>query len=580
MRVTADIDPDFPEKITLPNVPFQLKELCNTVPGLLYDKKLNNGTWRMPLSWTGCLALRGTFKQNLDVGPALSEWAANEKATRIDPCMALRDALDADGMEGLYPFQKAGVAFMKNAKRALCCDDMGTGKTRQAIATLLAHYMDGTDPFPALVICPNSMKHTWKREIEAVWPGIVATVVDGSITKRRKQLAEPAHVKIMNWEAVRHHSRLQKYGSVALKKCVECGGMDSKIKESACHVHEKELNRMDFKAVIVDEAHRMVDGKSQQTRAIKAATGDADIRIALTGTPIANSPDELWSILNWLSPEEWPSKSRYIDRLINVSFDMWGVRSYTGIKPEMREEFFAAVNPRMRRMPKELVLKDLPPLVYERRDIPMETSTLTRALRMLQFASSYAETEVENVIDPETGEMKQKVNVFLKAPSNKVDAFMEDLPDFGESQVVVFAASRQLIELLSDKMTKKNIDHGLITGAIPLDEREHYMNTFQDGDLKYILCTTGAGGTGITLTAADTAVYLQRPWSMIESEQSEARVRRIGSEKHESITIIDYVSSGTIDETVIQAIETKSNRLQEILQDQALLKRILEMGDE
>jgi SNF2 family DNA or RNA helicase len=198
----------------------------------------------------------------------------------------------------------------------------------------------------------------------------------------------------------------------------------------------------------------------------------------------------------------------------------------------------------------------------------------------LQFASSYAETEVENVIDPETGEMKQKVNVFLKAPSNKVDAFMEDLPDFGESQVVVFAASRQLIELLSDKMTKKNIDHGLITGAIPLDEREHYMNTFQDGDLKYILCTTGAGGTGITLTAADTAVYLQRPWSMIESEQSEARVRRIGSEKHESITIIDYVSSGTIDETVIQAIETKSNRLQEILQDQALLKRILEMGDE
>jgi SNF2 family DNA or RNA helicase len=604
MQVTAEIDPAYPDKITLAQVSFHLKELCTSVPGLKYDKQLNNGTWRMPLTWPGCLRLRGTFGENLLIGEALNQWAFEEKTNRIDPCMALREATDAPGPESLYPFQRAGVLFLKTAGQALLADDMGLGKTRQAIATLQEHYRDGTDPFPVLVVCPNSMKYTWKKEFDEVWPDLEIQVIDGNATKRRKQLQEPGHVKIINWEAVRSHSRLEKYGNIALKKCEECGGNDPKIKEATCHVHEKELNRMDFKSVIVDEIHRAIDGKSQQTRAVKYACREAEIRIGLSGTPIANNPADLWSVMNLIAPDEHPGKTDFIDYYIDVSFDMWGVRNFTGIKASKRDEFFATIYPRMRRMVKEAVLKDLPPLVYERRDVPMSpkqakaykqmteqmmaeveggdllivTSPLQRALRQLQFASSYAEADIEWITDPETGEQKQKAKVTLLNPSNKVDAFMDDLPDFGDKKVVVFAASRQLIELLSEKMEKKSIKHGLITGAIDVDERQRYMDAFQNGKLQYMLCTTGAGGTGITLTAADTAVYLQRPWSMIESEQSEGRVRRIGSEIHDSITIIDYVSSGTIDEVVIEAIEKKSNLLQDILQDEALLARVLKLG--
>jgi len=209
------------------------------------------------------------------------------------------------------------------------------------------------------------------------------------------------------------------------------------------------------------------------------------------------------------------------------------------------------------------------------------TTPMTKTMRMLQFASSYAEAEVTWVVDEDTGEMKPHTEVTLIAPSNKIDAFLTDLEggDFGDSQIVVFAASKQLINLLSERMTKLGLNHGLITGDINTMMRQEYMNEFQEGKLRFILCTVGAGGTGITLTAADTAVFLQRPWSMIDSEQAEARVRRIGSEIHDSITIIDYVSVGTVDEVVIECIETKSERLQEILRDKELMRKVLKDND-
>lgn len=593
MIVVADIDPNQPKKITLTDVPFSMKDVCNKVPGLRWDKSVRGNTWRMPLGWANYLSLFSTFESSLRLGPALMEWVEYETTYRISPALYWREQEDAPGLESLYPFQRVGVQFLKTAGQALCADDMGLGKTRQAIATLMAHYQDGKDPFPCLVVAPNSTKIGWKREFEAVWPGLTVTVVSGTATQRRKQLSTGAHVVILNWEAVKGHSRLAPYGSVALRRCRECGGNTDKVTPASCHTHIKELNTINFKSVICDEIHKMKDGASQQSRAVKYASGDADIRIGLSGTPIANSPVDLWSILNWISPGEYPSKTQFIDRMVDESKDIHGYTTYLGIRPSMKQEFFQGLDPRMIRRTKEQVLPWLPKVTFERRDLEMKpnqkkayiqmrdtmiaelensdnlvvTNPMVKIGRLLQFASSYAEAEVTMVLDEKTGELKPHTEVTLIEPSNKIDAFLGDLPDFGDSQLVVFAPSRQLINLLSARMEKEDMPHGLVTGAIPEDERQQFMDRFQDGKLQWILCTTGAGGTGLTLTAADTAVYLQRPWSMIESNQADDRIYRIGSERHDKITIVDYVSTGTVDEAVIEKLLKKENMSQEILRD-------------
>lgn len=949
MTVLADIDLEDPRRIALNrDLPYKYKDLAKQIPGAKWSNKDN--CWKYPLGWATCLALRSTFGQELEIGPQLLEWSTKEYADRVYPCLSLRDATDAEGSDQLYPYQRAGVLFLSKARRALLADEMGTGKTRQSIMALQQLYMNGENPFPCLVVCPNSTKIGWKREAEAVWPGLTVTVVKGSAAQRRKQLEEPAHIYVMNWEQLRGHSRLAPYGSIALKKCVECGGTDERIKHTTCEVHPRELNEIEFKSVIADECftagtivhtplgerriedlqigdevwgfdhrtnkvrsskilgtmsresvsvvpewnatpnhpyyvdgegyralgdltpedtclaftdralpdllpgvravrledweqhktdvlwsvvrwtgggrpsaeesptsnasagrvrampaevpakeplptvlleallgnmdrfdsrdaralttnddlatrstgctgearellvfgsesiqvyefggtvgareaamaatgkwstldssdspsasalgaaswelagspsadggrrdaavlrpghdilgretrgrggrlgssraeglrrstdaatggprmdrhpllelrsperyeqmcaagaraegetttvyslmtetgnyfadgllvrncHRSKDPKAKQTRALWAATGNAEFRFALSGTPIASAPDDLWTVLHWMSPEEWPSKTKYIDRFCDISYNAFGAATVIGIKQHMEKEFFGALDPRMRRMPKKLVLDFLPPVVMERRDVEMSpkqakaytqmrdqmiaeldngdllttTSPLTRVMRLLQFASSYATLESRD--NPKT----QKVEEFarLTEPSCKIDAFLDDLEDFGDDSVVVFAVSRQLIELLSAKMEKKGIPHGLITGAQDGDERQRHMDDFQEGRTKFILCTIAAGGTGITLTRGRTAVFLQRSWSMIENYQAEARIHRIGSEQHDSVRIVDYVTAGTVEEVVIGAVERKSQQLEAILRDKDLLHKAI-----
>ena len=595
-NITAEIDPLNARRVLISGTSALHKDLMETIPGCRWSHKENS--WHMPLSWAGCLAIRSTFGTDLTIGDNLSKWATDELNNRIWPCLELRTALDAEGADHLYGFQRAGVAFMATAKRALLADEMGTGKTRQALMSLQQLYMKGTNPFPTLIVAPNSTKISWKREAETVWPGLEVIVVKGSAAQRRKQLETPAHVYIMNWESVRGHSRLAPYGSVSLTRCVECGGEDPRVTVARCEVHIRELNQLKFNSVICDEAHRMKDPKAKQTRAVWAATGDAEIRFALTGTPIASTPDDLWTILHWINPDEWPSRSRYVERMLDVSYNAFGAPSVIGVKATRQQEFFGALDPRMRRMPKAVVLSHLPPVLFERRDVEMTpkqkkaynqmvdqmvaelndeqvlvtTSPLVRVTRLLQFASSYA--ELEKVWNEKKEEWEDHVN--LIEPSCKIDAFMNDLPDFGDDQIVVFAVSRQLIEMLSAKLTKNKISHGLITGAQNADERQAYMDEFQAGKLKIMLCTIAAGGTGITLTAGRIAVFLQRSWSMIDNNQAEARIHRIGSEIHDSVTIVDYITEGTIEEVVIQAVQQKTDRLEEILRDRDLLKKVIE----
>jgi SNF2 family DNA or RNA helicase len=266
-----------------------------------------------------------------------------------------------------------------------------------------------------------------------------------------------------------------------------------------------------------------------------------------------------------------------------------------GVKPHMEAEFHASINPRMRRMLKARVLPWLPDMVFERRDIEMSTkqakaykdmrdnmiaelesgeaviasSVLTQTTRLTQFASAFAEM----VTDEATGEIRP----ILSEPSCKVDAVMDDIKsgDFGDDSVAVCAVSRQLINLLSASLTKEGIEHGLITGAQSEEERQKAVDDFQSGKIKWILFTAQAGGVGITLTAARRLIMLQRPWSLVDHKQALDRIHRIGSEIHDSVIVMDYVTEGTIEERVIQVLEGKGENFEQIVKDKDKLLALL-----
>jgi SNF2 family DNA or RNA helicase len=154
---------------------------------------------------------------------------------------------------------------------------------------------------------------------------------------------------------------------------------------------------------------------------------------------------------------------------------------------------------------------------------------------------------------------------------------MDDIEnsDFGDDSVAVCAVSRQLIELLSARLTKAKIEHGLITGAISADDRQKAIDDFQSGKIKWILFTAQAGGVGVTLTAARRLVMLQRPWSLVDYKQALDRVHRIGSEIHDSVIITDYITENTIEERVIDALDTKADNFEQIVRDKNQLMSIL-----
>jgi SNF2 family DNA or RNA helicase len=277
--------------------------------------------------------------------------------------------------------------------------------------------------------------------------------------------------------------------------------------------------------------------------------------------------------------------------------NMWGGVVMCSLKPQLEGEFRGAIDPVMRRVPLDAVVHNLPDIVYERRDVTMSpkqaaayrsmsdrliaqldtgvlvaASPLTAMLRMLQLSSSYGELDGDDV----PGEDPAKL--ILTDPSSKLDAFMDEYMegDFGDRSVVVFAVSRQLIEMLSARLDKAGVAHGKIVGGVSELNRQMSIDDFQEGKTKIILLTLSAGGTGITLTAGSVCVMLQRSWSMIEHKQALARCRRIGSEIHDTITHVDYVAPGTVEELVIAALDDKGIAMEDLVHDAELLRSALE----
>lgn len=547
------------------------RDLVKMIPGTTWDRE--SQMWNLPLSWANCLCLRSVFGPTLELGPMLEDWAWSELRERIEPALAARELAldvnsDVEGDPRLYGYQRAGVQFLVAAENAVLADEMGAGKSVQTIIAL-SHLM-ACEELPVLIVCPNSVKAVWASEFRKWYPEADVCVVSGSAAKRRKLLEEEHDVYIINYEALRSHSRLAPYGSIRLSE---------KEKEPG------ELNRP-WLAVVADEAHRAKDPKAKQTRALWAVSAEATHRYALTGTPVANNPGDFWSLLHFVSPNEWPSRTKYVDRFCLTSWNAFGGVDVVGLNPHNRDEFFKVVDPRFLRRTKEMVLPQLPPKVRIRREVTLAPKQFKAYKALRDDMVAQLDSGVLSTFDSLSlvGRLSQAASAYLEVdedgrvsltdPSSKIDA-LEEVLDEASEPVVVFAASKKLIDLASARLERREIAHACITGDVLPEDRARAIEMFQAGKLQAILLTLGAGAEGLTLTAAPTLVFLQRSWSLVESLQAEDRIHRPGAEKWESVTIIDIVAEGTIEEDQLDALEGKGDMLEQITRDKEALKGLL-----
>ncbi|MEU1810972.1 DEAD/DEAH box helicase [Micromonospora aurantiaca (nom. illeg.)] len=530
------------------------------------------GALILPTTWAAVVQLSHTFGAAWRPGPRLLAWLGEEMRRRTEPGIDLTATLP----EGLTPrpYQVDGARMIAALGRALLFDDPGTGKTITTILGLLERAEAGHQVAPVVVIAPASVVDPWVEAWKTWAPTWRVNAWRGTPERRRRLAARPAnqqaHVLVASYDTAR---------------------MDA--------AKNGPLARLGPRTVVVDECHLIKSPAAARSVAARRLAKRADNFVALSGTPITHHPGDLWPTLEALAPLAWPSGERWKARYCVTVPGDYSAR-VLGLNTAAEPEFRTSLLGQHRRVAKADVLTQLPPKVYSVRqvDLPPEyrkaydqmekqmiaqlpdgeelsvMSVLAQLTRLSQLASAAADVRTVSETGPD-GEIHDRVQVTLRAPSWKVDALLEVLAERPGEQVVAFAPSRQLMALAGEQATKAGLQVGYVMGGQSMRERTETVEAFQRGKLDLLCVTTGAGGVGLTLTAARTVVFLQRPWSLVEATQAEDRCHRIGSEIHDSIEVVDIVATDTLDTRVRSVLHEKAGQLADLLKDQRIVTQLL-----
>jgi SNF2 family DNA or RNA helicase len=490
-------------------------------------------------------------------------------------------------MPELYAFQQRMVDKALSVSHFFCGDDMGVGKTVEAVALdkarreLIKKVGVVHSPLLTLVVAPMSMATAWEDHFRTWNPTLrVARIYpEESATNqknifRSKFLEMIEHVKadvfICHWESLRLMP---------------------------------ELRKTHWFHIIADEAHRAKNRKAQQTHALKRLP--TMHKLALTGTPADNRPTDIWSILNWLYPRTWTSYWNFERNYVRIKAHNVGVCNAAGCDGYHRNayrEIVGVANPRefrqrispyyIRRLKEdpevglelpekihttikvdllpqqrrayEQMRKNMLAWIGEHENEPIAAPIVVAQLvRLQQFAGGYGQLEAVKVRDKDTGELTTKMVLRLTEPSSKLDAMMELISDHDDKQFVVFSQSRQLMELLAARLERSNISHCLFTGNTPQGDRGRLVAEFQSGRRRVFAGTVSAGGVGLTLTAASVLLRPDRHPSPAVNKQAEDRLHRIGQKNN--VQIIDIVANNTLDQQRIDQIEMKWQVIKQLL---------------
>lgn len=388
-----------------------------------------------------------------------------------------------------YPFQRAGIEFLASRKEVLLADEMGCGKSIQ-IAGLL-NYL-GTALGRILLVVPASMKIVWALELSRwlVNKEVPIMVIKGATPPEDLPLRG---IWIVNYELLPkfHEAR--------------SGGI--------------------WDLMVLDEGHFIKSRSSIRTKACFNLASHAKRRVLLTGTPLLNRPAELWALLHFLSPLEWPHFYRFAHRYCAPFRGEWGW-DFSGASnlEELNERLRSGLM--LRRLKKD-VLSQLPPLT--RSLVPLDVGTgdleaLTRAAGLDPLAMPWE-------IDPLSIPFDCVAKIRHELGRLKVKAALEYIREQAsgyDEKFVIFAHHLAVLHELADGLEGSV----LVSGETRVEDRAGIIERFQsDPEIRFFVASIRAMGVGVTLTAASRAIFIEQDWVPAIMRQAEGRLHRISQDR-------------------------------------------------
>jgi SNF2 family DNA or RNA helicase len=511
-----------------------LLEGVRTVPGAEFDRR--SKLWRIPMDEYALSALMEVFP-TADIEQDVKDWA-KERLQRRQQLLDAKTAADADlfyeRAADLRPYQRTAVRFLALAEGGLLADEMGLGKTVEMLAALREMEImdgDGTKELSTyLIVCPNSMRSVWEKEIKEWWPYDYPIYhVEGEVKGK-----PPYGFWICNWERTHRRAWL------------------------ADHL---------WSAIVCDESHRMKGRDTKQSKAVRSFEGRR--RFLLTGTPIKNEVTDLWPQLQFLEPDRWTSYWKFFDRYVAWKEGFFG-KEITGARNE--EELRGRIATTVIGRTIDDVDLQLPDLVKRRITVDLgkqqrraydqmrdefiaemtgndddviAANWLTQVLRLKQIAGSLG---IFSSVDKD---------------SAKIDALMELIGDAPDTEKwVVMSQFRTMTEEVRRRFESDGIAYCILTGQeagawmpgpggwFPSKDRAQLIDWFQRSDKpRVFLATIQTGGEGITLTAARRMVFLDLMWTPADNLQAMKRIHRFGQNR--TSFVYEILARGTIDFSAI-----------------------------
>ncbi|MBL7112941.1 MAG: DEAD/DEAH box helicase [Bacteroidales bacterium] len=438
----------------------------------------------------------------------------------------------------LFRYQKEGVCFAVTAGRSLIADDMGLGKTIQALA--VAELMRKERGIATvLIVCPTSLKYQWKTEIEK-FTGSSVQVIEGMALQRNKQYTEDHFYKIISYHAL-------------------CNDL-------------KEVTALAPDLVILDEAQRIKNFKTKVAQTVKKV--HSPYALVLTGTPLENKLEELYSIMQYVNPFKLGPFFRFLDSH-QVKDEKGKVTGYRNLN-----EIGTLLSDVMIRRRRNEVLHQLParmdkilfvPMTAEQRRVHDECANIVARLvsKWRQFGYLSEQDRQRLLILLNQMRMACDSTFILDQESRhdtKVDEviqIIEEVMSEGEEKLVIFSQWERMTRLVAQALDERGIGYEYLHGGVPGNQRGALYEGFSNDPGKRIFLSTDAGGVGLNLQAGSIVINLDIPWNPAVLEQRVGRIHRLGQKRN--VTVINMVAAGTIEHRMLSVLKFKSSMAAGIL---------------
>lgn len=428
----------------------------------------------------------------------------------------------------LLPYQQEGVAFLRSRRHALLADDPGLGKTAQVLKAL-----DPSDP--VLVVCPRVAKGVWRSELNKWRPGVFRVYVPP--TKAKFRLPQPGEVVIVTYDSVPLLSEIDG------------------------------TNRGTI--LVADEAHMVKTGSNKRCNAFRSVcvsvTEQQGKIWMLTGTPMPNSPDELWRILSYttMAKTAYGDAKRFL-RIFNGKQvqGAYGLKLVWGRPTKEAREGFNKVALRRRR---DDVLPELPKKFYKTVECSLSTD-VTKMCDTLAEAMYRLGLDWEQLVDMAWGSKDYFGDLHLSEVRNalavsKIPTLIEVVEEAEQQKTptVVFSAHRAPVEALRGRE-----GWDVITGETSAAQRSAIVEQFQQGKLFGVAATIKAAGVALTLTRSHNCVFVDRDWTPANNLQAEGRLQRIGQKSN--ILVTNLVCDHALDIHVTETLMRKQAIIEEVME--------------